>query len=65
MPKRKRLTPQEDGGLLTVDSEAEEIDGETEGQDRLVPMAWVRALGAAIIAHFDRLSETNFVALHS
>jgi hypothetical protein len=31
-------------------------------QDRLVPMASVRALGAAVIAHFDRLSATNLSA---
>ena len=30
-------------------------------QDRLVPMASVRALGAAVIAHFDRLTETNLL----
>jgi hypothetical protein len=29
--------------------------------DRLVPMASVRALGAAMIAHFDRLSVANLV----
>jgi hypothetical protein len=28
-------------------------------QDRLVPMASVRALGAAVIAHFDRLTAEN------
>ncbi len=30
-------------------------------QDRLVPMASVQALGAAVIAHFDRLTETNLL----
>lgn len=30
MPKKKRLSPEEDGGLLTVDSEVEALDGETE-----------------------------------
>ena len=30
MPKRKRLTPDEGGGLLTVDSDVEAIDGEPE-----------------------------------
>ncbi len=30
-------------------------------QDRLVPMASVRALGAAVIAHFDRLTETKLL----
>src|SRR6266481_4400531 len=30
MPKRKRLSPEEGGGLLTVDSEVEALDGETE-----------------------------------
>jgi hypothetical protein len=30
-------------------------------QDRLVPMASVRALGAAVIAQFDRLTETNLL----
>jgi hypothetical protein len=29
--------------------------------ERLVPMASVRALGAAVIAHFDRLSATNLL----
>jgi hypothetical protein len=41
------------GGLL------EAVDGWR--QDRLVPMASVRALGAAVIAHFDRLTETNLL----
>jgi hypothetical protein len=30
-------------------------------QDRLVPMASVRALGAAVIAQFDRLTEANLL----
>ena len=30
MPKRKRLTPEEDGGVLTADLEVEVLDGETE-----------------------------------
>lgn len=30
MPKKKRLRPEEDGGLLTADSEVEALDGETE-----------------------------------
>jgi hypothetical protein len=30
-------------------------------RDRVVPMASVRALGAAVIAHFDRLSATNLL----
>ena len=30
-------------------------------RDRLVPMASVRALGAAVIAHFDRLSAANLL----
>jgi type I restriction enzyme M protein len=30
MPKRKRLTPEEDGGLVTVDSDVEAIEAETE-----------------------------------
>lgn len=30
-------------------------------QDRLVPMASVRALGGAVIAHFDRLTETKLL----
>ena len=30
-------------------------------RDRLVPMASVRALGAAVIANFDRLTETNLL----
>jgi type I restriction enzyme M protein len=30
MPKRKRLTPEEDGGVLTADLEVEALDGETE-----------------------------------
>ncbi len=30
-------------------------------QDRLIPMASVRALGAAVIANFDRLTETNLL----
>src|ERR1039458_3439776 len=30
MPRRKQLTPEEEGGLLTADSEVEVLDGETE-----------------------------------
>jgi len=30
-------------------------------RDRVVPMASVRALGAAMIAHFDRLSADNLL----
>ena len=30
-------------------------------RDRVVPMASVRALGAAVIAHFDRLSAINLL----
>jgi type I restriction enzyme M protein len=30
MPKRKQLTPEQEGGLLTADSEVEVLDGETE-----------------------------------
>jgi type I restriction enzyme M protein len=30
MPKKKRLTAEEEGGLLTADSEVEALDGETE-----------------------------------
>ncbi|MGB8013028.1 MAG: hypothetical protein WCF68_15550 [Terriglobales bacterium] len=30
-------------------------------RDRVIPMASVRALGAAVIAHFDRLSAANLV----
>ena len=30
-------------------------------RDRVIPMASVRALGAAVIAHFDKLSETNLL----
>ena len=30
-------------------------------RDRVVPMASVRALGAAVIAHFDRLSAANLL----
>ncbi len=41
------------GGLLGA------VDGWR--RDRVVPMASVRALGAAVIAHFDRLSAANLL----
>jgi hypothetical protein len=34
-------------------------------RDRVIPMAIVRALGAAVIAHFDQLSAKNLLALPS
>jgi hypothetical protein len=60
--KRKRVEellgragypPSGSGGILRA------VDGWR--RDRLVPMASVRALSTAVIAHFDRLSEVNLL----
>jgi hypothetical protein len=51
--ERAGYSPSGSGGILGA------VDGWR--RDRMVPMASVRALSTAVIAHFDRLSEVNLL----